>query len=116
MKLQGYRADFYTYSGKASDLSRQLAFAGIALIWLFKKDDAGRLSIPPDLVMPGRSWIPGSKQLRINITTGQHRDDDLTFHVEPPASNAARPISLPSSPPGTRRNRAANFLVACPDT
>lgn len=53
MKLQDYRADFYTFSGKASDLSRQLAFAGIALIWLFKKDNTGQLSIPPDLVVPG---------------------------------------------------------------
>jgi len=38
MNLQDYRDDFYTYSGKASDISRQLAFAGIAIIWIFKKE------------------------------------------------------------------------------
>lgn len=53
MKLQGYRDAFYTFSGKASDLTRQLAFAAIALIWIFKSDVAGRLSIPSALIYPG---------------------------------------------------------------
>ena len=53
MKLQGYRDDFYTFTGKASDISRQLAFAGIAIIWIFKKDQAGALTVPRELVFPG---------------------------------------------------------------
>ena len=53
MKLQDYREDFYTFSGKASDLNRQLAFAGIAIIWLFKKDNLAGLSIPRELLWPG---------------------------------------------------------------
>jgi hypothetical protein len=53
MKLQGYRDDFYTFSGKASDISRQLAFAGIAIIWIFKKDQPGAITIPRELVFPG---------------------------------------------------------------
>ena len=53
MKLQDYRETFYTFSGKASDLNRQLGFAGIALIWLFKKDLNGAPTIPPQLLMPG---------------------------------------------------------------
>jgi hypothetical protein len=53
MKLQGYRESFYTFSGKASDLARQLAFAAIALIWIFKADAGGRYNIPPDLFCPG---------------------------------------------------------------
>lgn len=53
MKLQGYRDDFYAFSGKASDISRQLAFAGIAIIWIFKKDQAGAITIPRELVFPG---------------------------------------------------------------
>src|SRR5450759_2096324 len=53
MKLQDYREDFYTFSGKASDLNRQLAFAGIALIWLFKKDSSlAGFSIPHELLLP----------------------------------------------------------------
>jgi hypothetical protein len=53
VKLQDYRDTFYEYSGKASDLSRQLAFAGIALIWLFKKDTISGPSIPHELLLPG---------------------------------------------------------------
>ncbi len=54
MKLQEYRETFYSFSGKASDISRQLAFAAIAIIWLFKKDTpAGQITVPPDLVLPG---------------------------------------------------------------
>jgi hypothetical protein len=53
VKLQDYRDDFYTFSGKASDISRQLAFAGIAIIWLFKKDALPALSIPHELLVPG---------------------------------------------------------------
>jgi hypothetical protein len=51
--LQDYRETFYTFSGKASDLNRQLAFAGIAIIWLFKKDNLAGLSIPRELLWPG---------------------------------------------------------------
>jgi hypothetical protein len=43
----------YTYSGKASDISRQLALAGIAVIWLFKKEVANQVSIPEQLILPG---------------------------------------------------------------
>jgi hypothetical protein len=53
VKLQDYRDEFYAFSGKASDISRQLAFAGIAIIWLFKKDTLPGLSIPRELLLPG---------------------------------------------------------------
>jgi hypothetical protein len=33
-----YQKDSYEFSGKASEISRQLAFAAIAVIWLFKTD------------------------------------------------------------------------------
>ena len=49
-----YLKDFYELSGKASDISRQLAFAAIAVIWLFKTDTpTGQMTIPPDLIWPG---------------------------------------------------------------
>lgn len=35
MTLSDYLASYYELSGKASDVSRQLAFAGIAVIWVF---------------------------------------------------------------------------------
>ena len=55
VKLAGYRQTFYEFSGKASDVSRQLAFAAIAVIWLFKSDapGGGHLTIPRALILPG---------------------------------------------------------------
>lgn len=46
MKLQDVRSTYYELSGKTSDLVRQLGFAGIALIWLFRTDLAGQPRIP----------------------------------------------------------------------
>lgn len=37
--LKEFRDSYYFYSGKASDIARYLAFAGIALIWAFKAQD-----------------------------------------------------------------------------
>jgi hypothetical protein len=52
--VEHYRETFYEFSGKVSDVARQLAFAAIAVIWLFKKDTPqGQLSIPHDLIFPG---------------------------------------------------------------
>jgi small-conductance mechanosensitive channel len=55
VKLAEYRQTFYEFSGKASDVSRQLAFAAIAIIWLFKNDlpGGGQLTIPRALIFPG---------------------------------------------------------------
>ena len=33
--MKDVQDDFYTFSGKASQLTRQLAFAGIAVVWIF---------------------------------------------------------------------------------
>ena len=53
MKLQDYRDTSYEFSGKASDLNRQICFAGIALIWLFKSDVGGHATIPTILIVAG---------------------------------------------------------------
>jgi hypothetical protein len=53
MKLQDYRETYYEFTGKVSDISRQLAFAGIAVIWIFKKDAPGTgLTVPGELLLP----------------------------------------------------------------
>jgi hypothetical protein len=49
VNIDGAWNEFYAWSGKASDISRQLAFAGIALIWIFKTGPAS-LELPPPLV------------------------------------------------------------------
>jgi hypothetical protein len=53
MKLQGYRETFYVFSGKASDINRQLGFAAIAVMWVFKRDIAGHPALPLQLFLPG---------------------------------------------------------------
>ena len=36
MKIHELRSTYYEASGKVSDISRQLAFAGIAVIWVLR--------------------------------------------------------------------------------
>ena len=39
MKLSEYANVYAEFSGKASDVARQLAFAGLALVWLFRESN-----------------------------------------------------------------------------
>ncbi|MGA2669453.1 MAG: hypothetical protein ABSF32_11160 [Ignavibacteria bacterium] len=52
MKLSEFKADSYFYSSKVSDICRQLAFAGIAVIWIFKNTDGVIPVIADSLVKP----------------------------------------------------------------
>lgn len=52
MKLKDARDNYYFYSGKTSDLVRQLGLAGIAVIWIFKYEVAGVPKIPEALSLP----------------------------------------------------------------
>ena len=53
MKIQDYRTDYYFYTGKTSDIARTTALAGIAVIWLFKKEVGGVTYVPPILLWAG---------------------------------------------------------------
>ncbi len=57
MKLEGYRKDYYNYSSKTSDVVRNLGFAGIAIIWIFKTDVEGKYSIPAEFLPAGTTII-----------------------------------------------------------
>lgn len=57
MKLSNYKDDYYEFTGLASSASRQLAFAGIALLWLFKSGDNGAYEIPKQLFVPATALI-----------------------------------------------------------
>ena len=59
MKLRDCRDAYEATSGKASDIARQLAFAGIALIWVFKIDSGGQQVVPTDLHFPARLIVIG---------------------------------------------------------
>ncbi len=53
MKLKDAREEYYGYTGKLSDVNRQLAFAGIAVVWIFAAaDKSGSISLPENLVAP----------------------------------------------------------------
>lgn len=56
MKIKDSWDYYYYYSGKASDILRQLGFAGIALIWVFKVESNGGYGIAPEL-LPVGFWI-----------------------------------------------------------
>lgn len=51
-KIEDYLEEFYTFTAKASDVSRQLALAGIAIIWIFKNPDGSDKVIPQELTKP----------------------------------------------------------------
>ncbi len=53
MKLKDVREAYQFYTGKASDIVRQLSFAGLATIWLFKEGVGQRQHVPHELFMPG---------------------------------------------------------------
>ena len=50
MKLSFLRERYSYYSQKASDIVRQLAFAGIALVWIFKTQTDNQWKIPGQLI------------------------------------------------------------------
>ena len=52
MKLSEYKETYQWFSGKASDVVRQLSFAGIAIIWIFKTQSQGIPKIPNALLIP----------------------------------------------------------------
>jgi len=49
MKVKDYKKDYQDFSGKLSDNTRKLAFAGIAIVWIFKQGENGSYKIPEDL-------------------------------------------------------------------
>lgn len=51
-KLSEYQETYYESSGKASDVARHLAFAGIAVIWIFRIEQQAGVKIEPDLLLP----------------------------------------------------------------
>jgi hypothetical protein len=50
-------AEYYFYTGKASELVRQLALGGFAVMWLFKADTSGGPAIPSDFRGPAAALL-----------------------------------------------------------
>jgi len=52
MKLKDFKEESYYFTGKLSEINRQLAFAGIAIIWIFKNTTEGTFKLPYELLIP----------------------------------------------------------------
>jgi|SRR5467141_189008 len=59
MELGKFLQSFYDYSQKASDITRQLGFAGLAAIWIFKGTREGEPTVPHEFFLPGTLIIMG---------------------------------------------------------
>lgn len=55
--LAQFRDDYYFFTGKLSEISRQLGFAGIALIWLFK---GGPEKFVDSFNLPSALYLPAA--------------------------------------------------------
>ena len=52
MSLKAWREDYLDDTKKLSELVRNLAFAGIGIIWIFKNSDLTKNIIPTQLILP----------------------------------------------------------------
>ena len=59
MKLAEAREFYYFFSGKTSDIVRQLGFAAIAIIWIFHLSAEGKVSLPKELLLPLKLVVLG---------------------------------------------------------
>lgn len=59
MKLRDALQNYYDYSGKASDIIRQLGLGGIAIIWIFRIESSSMLAIPKSLFLPLKLIVLG---------------------------------------------------------
>jgi hypothetical protein len=76
MKLSEIREAYEELSGSASKLSRQLAFAGIGMIWIFRVSTGEQTTIPTALLWPAILLI---SSLGIDII--QYLLQSLTWYI-----------------------------------
>lgn len=70
MKLSEWLTVYQHFSGKLSDINRQLAFAGIALVWLFRTDVKPIPNVPAGLLLPVILLIAGLATDLLHYTYG----------------------------------------------
>lgn len=52
MNLSDYRGTYYGFTGSASAVTRQAAFAGIAIVWIFNDRTGDAIRLPAELLWP----------------------------------------------------------------
>jgi hypothetical protein len=71
------------YSGKASELARQLGFAALGIIWIFKKDQpGGEIDIAPALIRAAAAVAVGLAFDFLQYLIGSEVWERLFFHHE----------------------------------
>ncbi len=50
--INDYKTDYEYFTGKASEINRNIALGGIAIIWIFRTSDTNKLMIPEALIPP----------------------------------------------------------------
>ncbi|MDN3699337.1 hypothetical protein QWY97_18625 [Vibrio cortegadensis] len=59
MKLEDTRDNYYISTASLSTVTRQLAMAGIAVVWIFVQKSQGSLTIPSELMLPLSLFVTG---------------------------------------------------------
>lgn len=59
LKLESCKETYEELSKSTSDITRYLGFAGIAVIWIFKKDIGGNNALPTELQWPAFLIVAG---------------------------------------------------------
>jgi hypothetical protein len=101
MILKDALENYYTYSGKASEIVRQLGLAGIAIVWLFKQDNKQFAQIPADLKLPLFLIVIGlaCDLLQYAVSTliwgTYHRYKEKSGTSPADEFNAPEPINIP---------------------
>jgi hypothetical protein len=57
MRLKDYLEAYHEFSGKTSEVNRQLALAGIAAIWLFGGSASSQPTVAAEFVLPGMLFV-----------------------------------------------------------
>jgi hypothetical protein len=76
MKLKEIREAYEELSGIASKLSRQLAFAGIGMIWIFRVSTGEQTSVPDGLLWPSILLISS-----LGIDLFQYLAQSITWYI-----------------------------------
>lgn len=105
MKLKDTRESYQFFSGKASEIVRQLGFAGIAVIWVFKVTAGERQIVPTELLPAGILLVSGLTLDLLHYVTGTliwgvyNRNKEKQLNAESESTdvqstNAGVPIQL----------------------
>jgi len=86
--FDGAHGEFNIYSGKASDVARQLAFAGLGFIWLFKPDGADIKAVPHQLHAAAVVLIAGLALDAIHYLAGSLIWGGYALHYRAKAEDA----------------------------